>query len=299
MRRLQLRLFGSFDARLDEHVVTEFESISARALLAYLAVERGCGQPRTTLATLLWGPNAGATGLTNLRSCLRRVRSALGDGDSASPLLQVTQDAVQLDPTVDLGLDVHTFDALLATVTAHPHRRVQDCPWCVARLTEAVALYRGPFLAGLSIDSIFFEEWQQFQQERYQRRVMQALYVLTDYHLRRGNLAQAEQFARRQLTLEAWNEEAHVQLMLILAASGQRSAALAQYARCRTALAAELDVIPMPATTALYDEMRSSPAADSGATFRSTVSGALLGPNNLPLPVTELIDRFEEIDWLL
>lgn len=299
MRRLHLRLFGPFAVTLDETAVTAFEALSARALLAYLAVGRGQSYSRASLATLLWGPDADATGLTNLRSCLRRLRGALGDGEGAAPFLQVVQDTVQFDPQADLWLDVQRFEALLAEVTAHPHRRVQDCPWCVARLAEAVALYRGPFLAGLPLDSLFFEEWQQLQQERYHRQAMQALYLLADYYLRRGALVPAEQYARRQLALESWNEEAHVQLMRILAASGQRSAALAQYARCRAILAAELDVAPMPATTALYEELRTNGAVDAGAAFSPAVGRSLPGPNNLPQPATELVDRTDEIDWLL
>jgi len=116
-----------------------------------------------------------------------------------------------------------------------------------------------PFLADLRLDSFVFEEWQHLQRERYHRRVMQALYALTDYYYRSGVLEQAEAYARRQLTLEAWNEEAHQQLMRILAASGQRSAALAQYGRCRAVLAAELDVEPLAATTAPYGRSGAEP----------------------------------------
>lgn len=298
MRRLHLRLFGPFDAALNEDAVTEFESLSARALLAYLAVERTHSHARATLAALLWGPDTGPTGLTNLRSCLRRVRGALGDGDG-TPFLQATQETIQLAPQADLWTDVQRFETLLAEVMAHPHRRAQQCPWCIARLSEAVALYRGPFLADLQINSIVFEEWQHLHQERYHRLVMQALYVLADYHYQCGRYAQAEQYARRQLALEAWNEEAHQQLIRVLAASGQRSAALAQYSRCRAILAAELDVPPMPATTALYEEIRNSDIKTLAGLYGPTTGRPLPGPNNLPRPATGLVDRVDELDWLL
>ncbi len=134
MKQLHLHLFGRFAVMLDETVITEFESLSARALLAYLAVERSHSHARPTLARLLWGLDAGATGLTNLRSCLRHVRNALEE--AASPLLSATQEEIKLDPQTDLWVDLHRFEALLAEVTAHPHRRVHDCPWCIARLTE-------------------------------------------------------------------------------------------------------------------------------------------------------------------
>lgn len=298
MRRLHLRLFGPFAATLGETAVTEFEALSARALLAYLAIERGHSQPRASLAALLWGPNAGATGLTNLRSCLRRVRSALGDGDDQPPLLQITPDAIQIDGQAEIWTDAQQFEALLTQVNGHSHRRVQHCPWCMARLMEAVTLYRGPFLADLRISSIVFEEWQQVYQERYHRLAMQALYALTDYHYHRGELTQAEAFARRQLALEVWNEEAHQQLIRILAASGQRSAALAQYGRCRAILAAELDVPPMPETTALYQEIRRGPV-EFPIAVNVCIAQTLPGSQTIPIPATELVDRRDELEELL
>lgn len=279
-------------------LVTEFEALSARALLAYLAVERGHRHSRASLATLLWGDDAGATALTSLRSSLRRVRNALGDEDG-SPFVLTVQDHVQLDPHADLWTDVQRFEALLMDVTTHPHRRVHRCPWCIARLREAITLYRGPFLAGLRVNSIVFEEWQRLHQERYHRQAMQALFVVAEYHYRRGDFAQAEQYARRQLALEAWNEEAHQQLMRILAESGQRSAALAQYGRCRAILAAELDVSPMPATTALYEAIRrGAPVTEDGSSVADYGRAPALR-HNLPRPATELIDRIAELDWLL
>jgi len=56
--------------------------------------------------------------------------------------------------------------------------------------------------------------------------------------------------------MEPWREEAHRQLMRILAHSGQRSAALAQYKVCRRILAEELGVEPDAETQALYARIR-------------------------------------------
>ena len=45
-------------------------------------------------------------------------------------------------------------------------------------------------------------------------------------------------------------------MMLLLARTGQRSAALVQYETCRHILAEELDVEPAEETTALYERIR-------------------------------------------
>ncbi|GEM_PF-4922558 len=62
----------------------------------------------------------------------------------------------------------------------------------------------------------------------------------------------------RQIEIEPYREEAHQQLMRILARSGQRSAALAQYEKCRRILAQELGLEPAQETRALYEHIRSA-----------------------------------------
>ncbi|MEZ4617363.1 MAG: BTAD domain-containing putative transcriptional regulator [Caldilineaceae bacterium] len=60
----------------------------------------------------------------------------------------------------------------------------------------------------------------------------------------------------RLLHLDPYHEPTHRQLMRLLAQSGQRSAALAQYESCRHLLATELDVPPDETTTALVEQIR-------------------------------------------
>src|SRR3954452_23181866 len=81
---------------------------------------------------------------------------------------------------------------------------------------------------------------------------MFALHELAARHLaRRTSLAGIETL-NQLLTLDPWREEAHRQLMELYARSGQRSAALAQYAICRQVLADELGIAPADETRALY-----------------------------------------------
>jgi len=61
------------------------------------------------------------------------------------------------------------------------------------------------------------------QREHLHCQVMDALYCLADARLQRGRYGEAQRYARRQIELEPWREEAHRQLMRALALSGQRS----------------------------------------------------------------------------
>ncbi|MFO7705426.1 MAG: AAA family ATPase [Halopseudomonas sp.] len=85
---------------------------------------------------------------------------------------------------------------------------------------------------------------------------MDALFEITADCLARGDYQKAQRLARQQLVLEPWREEAHRQLMQALAALGERTAALAQYERCRAILAEELCVEPSPETKHLVERIR-------------------------------------------
>jgi DNA-binding SARP family transcriptional activator len=274
VNRLAISLFGPFRVTLEGNPVTQFEANTARALLAYLVVDAGTPHHRETLAGLLWPEQAEAMALQNLRQALNRLRGAIGDREADPPFLQITREAVQFNPASDYWLDVAAFTDLLNASRQHRHRQLETCHSCMERLQEAAAVYRGDFLAEFSLKSIFFEEWLVVQREQLHHQAMDLFYQLADCHDRRGEYEQAQHYARRQLTLEPWREEAHRQLMRALALSGHRSAALAQYKTCRRTLAEELGVEPAEETTALYGRIR------DGAELSSPSSPA--PPHNLP-----------------
>jgi predicted ATPase/DNA-binding SARP family transcriptional activator len=261
MARLSLFLLGSFQVILDGTPVTEFRSDKTRALLAYLALEAGRPHRRDTLTGLLWPDVPDRAARNSLRQSLHRLRQAIGDTDAPPDFLHVTGESVQFNSAADIWLDVTAFDALLTTVESHFHRRVEVCAPCVTQLREAADLYRGDFLQGFILeDSVAFSEWVAVRREWLHRRALEALFHLAEYHRWRGEYEPASKHARRQLELEPWREEAHRQLMSLLARHGERSAALAQYETCRRILKQELSVEPSTETVDLYERIRRSTA---------------------------------------
>jgi WD40 repeat protein/DNA-binding SARP family transcriptional activator len=258
---LVLTLFGGFHVTVQGKPVTNFESNRVRALLAYLAVEaRGGSAPhdRSQLAGLLWPDHPEEVARTNLRHVLRRLRQSLGDPADGTSFLLTSQQTIRLNPDSGIFVDVVQFTKLLTQVEQCDHQTLAACPSCVERYRAAAELYRGEFLAGLTITgSDLFEEWVLIQREVLQRQALDLFALLAAYHEEQDEYEQARRFARRQIELEPWREEAHRQLMRLLARSGQRAAALAQYAQCQKILADELGVEPDPETTALYEQIRS------------------------------------------
>ena len=287
MAHLEIQLLGTIQVILDGNPLTGFATDKARALLAYLALESAHPQRRDTLATLLWPDQPESKARQSLRQTLLYLRQALSDDDQcAAPFLLVDRDTVQLNPAGDYRLDVAEFQTLRAACQSHAHRRRESCLPCLRRMAQMADLYRGDFLEHFFVsDSTLFEEWATLKREWLHREAIETLFALTDYYTRRGELARARQAAWRQVELEPWREEAHRQLMRLLAMEGERSAALAQYETCRRILAQELGVEPMAETTALYERIKSAPG---GWESKSTASP-------LPASPTPFIGREEEL----
>jgi DNA-binding SARP family transcriptional activator/predicted ATPase/predicted negative regulator of RcsB-dependent stress response len=253
---LSLSLLGPFQVTLDGQPVRGFKSNKERALLAYLAVEADRPHRREVLAGLLWPEWPDRDALSNLRYALSNLRRVIGDRARASgrdaepPFLLITRDTLQFNTASNHSLDVAAFTNLTGLSRT---QGVRD----LSGLEEAVALYRGGFLEGFSVgDSPAFEGWALLTREQIARQMSSALHRLAAAYEQRGEYEQAQSYAWRQVELEPWDEAAHQQLMRVLALSGQRGAALAQYETCRRLLAEELGVEPGAETTRLYQQIR-------------------------------------------
>jgi predicted ATPase/DNA-binding SARP family transcriptional activator/Tfp pilus assembly protein PilF len=293
---------GSFRVALDEEAVTDFATDKAQALLAYLSVEAGRPHRRDALAGLLWPDQPDQKARQSLRQALYNLRQAIGDRDpvdlveteveQSGPLLLVSRHTIQFNAQSDHWLDVATFTSLAEECRRHRHRRRGTCFPCLRRMERMVTLYQGEFLENFSVgDSQFFEEWVLLEREWLHREAMEALVYLADHHERRDEIGQARRYARRQVEMEPWREEAHRQLMRLLVLEGQRSAALAQYKMCRQTLAQELHVEPTDQTTALYESIRASQTAPP--LLRSSAP-----LHDLPSPPTPFVGREEELSEL-
>ncbi|MFN8440655.1 MAG: NB-ARC domain-containing protein [Caldilineaceae bacterium] len=257
MPQLQITCLGAFQVLLDDERVTAFPTDKARALLVYLAAE-GQAHTRTALAQLLWAGYSEESANNSLRQTLHRLRQLLRDAEAELPWLLITRHTVQINPNAPINVDVSRFTKLIEVCYSHPHTKLARCQPCLERLREAVALYGGDFLAGITIaDSDPFEEWRRVVQEQCHVAALDALEQLTDACETNKEYEEAQRFAERQIALEPWREQAHRQLMRVLARSGRRAAALAQYHACRQLLLQELGSEPEALTTSLYEQIRS------------------------------------------
>jgi predicted ATPase/DNA-binding SARP family transcriptional activator/Tfp pilus assembly protein PilF len=277
MTQSSVLLLGPFQVQHHGDVITHFRGDKVRALLAYLAVEADRPHTRSALIGLLWPEQPEDRALDNLTQALIRLRQALADGED--PLI-VTRQTVQWQDDA-ATVDVHAFLRLAGSDA-------------VADLEQASALYRDEFLTGFGLPACeAFEDWLLLTRERLGHQVLEVLQRLGEGYLVAGQAADAVAAARRQLALDPWREVAYRQLMRALAESGDRSGALAAYARCQTVLADELDITPDEETRLLAEQIEAGEVVPT-----SQMPQPVAGPeraHNLPAPLTRLVGREDEL----
>ncbi len=264
---LRFRFLGGCEILLPNGPI-HLETAKTRALLAYLLLNPGA-QPRQRLVGLLWGKLPESHARRNLRRALWNLRQRLHTAGHPPPI-RADREIVAFDRSIAYTLDVEQFER----ACAHP-----------TRLEEAIRLYRGELLSGLSLpDAPSFEEWLLVERERLRLMALEAIHQLAERLASEGELSRAIAYARQLVAMEPWQEKSHRQLMRLLARDGQRTAALAQYERCRRLLQDELGVEPTAETTDLYQRIR------DGASLQTRA--------HLPTPLTPFVGRQRELETL-
>lgn len=301
-------MFGRPQFFVDGAEVSGFNTRKDCALLAYLAAT-GTAHSREHLAGLLWTDQPEETARRNLRHALSQLQKVIGPGWIE------TAGGVGLSRRLPWSVDVQRLAAAVAGLSAPAG---QDLP----ALEQALAAYRGEFLQGFYVQkAAHFEEWVLARREEYHLLALRGLEVVAQAALQDGDPVKGLAATRRLLQLEPWSESAHCLQMQLLVATGQRAAALAQYESCRQVLAAELGVEPMPATTALYQQIQTGqyggpaiprwpaapavtalaaapPAPPAPHPFPQPEQESGRPPHNLLAPLAAFVGRQAELDFI-
>ncbi len=259
--------------------VTGFVYVKSPVLLCYLAIT-GVPHTREALAGLLWGEATEANARAGLRKSLADLRKSL------VAHLIISHQQVAFDRERPYWLDVAVFERGGEIVTSRD-RDGALTDKDAATLAAAVDLYRGDFMTGVHVRRApAFEHWCTLKRERLRLLALRMLHTLSTHYTARGAYTQAITYVERVLALEPGQEEAHRQMMSLLALTGRQGAALRQYDTCCRTLAKELGVEPGAETTALYERIRAGGELDARAP---------LPRHNLPTPLTSLIGRETEL----
>ncbi len=289
MSQLAAHFLGTLTVLRDGRALHGFESIKSRALLVYLILESAKSHSRTHLATLLWPDLPLSRARHNLRQALSNLRRVLGGKEAASAFLDISRSSIQFKQGPHVYVDV--FDFL-----HHLDQSAHDQEAAISSLERAIELYRGDLLPGFTVPGCdIFEEWLREWREHLHSRALSALRRLIDYYQEEPLYDRALAYTRRLLQMVPWDEEVHRRMMWLLALTGQRALAIAQYHHCKRILAEEFGVSPSAETEELYEQIRSgalgtlSLAASQAPSTQGRVRGAL------PFFVTPFVGREKEM----
>jgi DNA-binding SARP family transcriptional activator/tetratricopeptide (TPR) repeat protein len=214
--------------------IPRFRSQRAVALLGYLACERRT-IAREYLAALLWPDQAPGKGRSKLRRELYNLVKILPG------CWETDAQTVRFLPAGHTSVDIYVL------------RRMET----ERRWPEAADLLGGEFLEGLYLsDNSRFETWLLAERGRWRGRSRVVLACARDQLTRHGRYAEALLYGQRLLQLAPWDEEANRQVMRLLVWTGQREAALRQFAVCEQVLAEQLTVEPSRETVDLLRQIQ-------------------------------------------
>jgi TolB-like protein/DNA-binding SARP family transcriptional activator/Flp pilus assembly protein TadD len=273
---VRLFLLGRFAAEMDCDPPKSIRITGKkhRALLAYLAMHPEKHASREHLASLLWCDCSDALARHSLRQCLALLRSELQT--SIAEWLVLDRDSVRLR-TPAFAVDALEFAELADAGGA-------------AALERAVDLYRGPFLAEFCVEAEPFDDWVRAERSRLETLAADLFTTWAEHSDALGDGTGAIKAVERLVAIDPLREDWQRRLLRLYARYRSVEAAAAHSRALTALLKKELDVAPMPATTALVaDILRGAivPAVSSVAENAHTLNAtkpAPAGSTDIPLP---------------
>jgi TolB-like protein/DNA-binding SARP family transcriptional activator len=267
MEVAELTLFGGFAIRTPSERAGDFLGQKEKALLAFLALPPGTTHSRDKLASLLWSDRGDPQARDSLKHALTRLRQCFPSADP--PPIDADRQSVRLDPAA-VSTDVATFERLVSAGTPEA-------------IEQAMGLYRGDLLEGISIRDAAFQDWLLVERQRLRQRLETALGTLVTRMMAAGERERADGAARRLLSLDPLREAASRALMLLHAERGEAAQALKLYETLRERLQRELGVKPEAETFRLYESIREHRVMPPAGPPTPTVE-ARVRPTPPPLP---------------
>jgi DNA-binding SARP family transcriptional activator/TolB-like protein len=260
---LSIRILGPLVIESDEYRRAKLPK-KARALIAFLAAQRGAPVSRERLADLFWPFQGSEQARHSLRNCLLELRKALGRIAASHLIADFATCRLH-----DIVTDLDKFELLARSQHG-------------ADLQAAADLYRGEFLADFYINSEPFQEWLAAERGRTLAAVCDVLHRLAAQQDAANDHDAAIRSGRRLVTLDPLSELSQRALIRTYARAGRRGEALRQYKSCAEALQRELGVTPDAETQALANEIARSGALKTVHTGTSAVDKQ----GSAPLPAT-------------
>ena len=220
----------------------------AEALLTTLALHASEGVRRERLIDLLWPDGDPQLASQSLNSLVYSLQRALGPELGGVPPIVQSGGRYRLNLEGGVDVDLARFDELvnLGDSLVNPREAAKH-------YVAAARLYRGDLQVGTDVQGVI-------ERERLRARYLSILSRLADLAFDVADYAGCLEYVLRLLTADACREDAHRLAMRCYVRRGERAQALRQFRVCESVLLAEFNAPPEPATLALFEQVRLTPA---------------------------------------
>jgi DNA-binding SARP family transcriptional activator len=258
-----------------------------RVLLAMLLLHSDRSVSVEELVDAIWGDQPPARARNQVQKCVLQLRRLLAAAGHPQGVIVTVPDGYRLAPD-GVSLDLLEFRALVSEARRAAAGRDQHL--ARDRYRQALALWRGPALAGLDRDPVRHAA----EALDEQRRQVQTEGIEVELAL--GGAGELVAELTDLVHRYPYQESLHHALMLALYRAGRQVDALAAYQHARTLLVTELGQEPGPALRELQRRILAGDATLLPATVAPTPAPTR---RCLPVAVGDFTGRRSDLAWLL
>jgi DNA-binding SARP family transcriptional activator len=248
---IHIRTLGRFEVRRDNgEVISDGQWVGSRQKLMLKAiVVNGCRKiPKDILMDAIWPDTGSDAALGRFKVTLHRLRRILEpdtDGRKGASCIVLKDNRVSLD-IERCRVDVNDFLAACDEI----RRAKQEDDRCLSACQRAIDIYGGDFLPEEP-----YLSWAEMKRSVLRDQYLGVLMEMATLFERKNDPGSAIDCCRTAIRTDPLAEHVHQRLMALLRRQGRQNAAIKVYLDLKGRLAVELDTMPDPATTRIYEEM--------------------------------------------
>jgi LuxR family maltose regulon positive regulatory protein len=243
---IQIYTLGRFELAINGKPF-EFPKKTQKKPLEMLKVLGSFGEGqevgKAQLSDILWPEADGDRAKRSFDTTLHRLRQLLGHDKAIS----LRKGKLSIDLRY-CWVDSMAFERILKQ--AEDYAKKEDRNSTIQSLEKAVALYKGPFLAGEAD-----ELWAISYNQRLRSKFLRATERLGNYLEEEGELNRAVDCFQRAIEVDDIAEMFYRRLMICLKQLGRGTDALSVYQRCKKTLSVGLGLEPSPETKAIKESL--------------------------------------------
>lgn len=241
---------GDFQVYLHGQPVENWLNRKGKSILKYLLLHRAKPVAKEVLMECFWPESDQELARNNLNVAIYSLRQTLRKTDPDLSYILFREDCYLLNPDLNTWIDFEVFEDHFKK--GQEYETAGDQEQAVREYITAESLYQGELF-----EADRYEDWPNLKRRSMQDSYLYLLDRLSQHFIETRNYTTCAALCRKMLVVDSCREDAHRRLMQCYIQQGHYYLALRQYHICVEAHKKELDTLPSPETTALYEQVRS------------------------------------------